>query len=300
MKLMEETLVDAGGAVSEVATNPTWSWDAFFQNVIHWLQTSGLKLLVGLIALFVLFFIVDAFARGVKKRMEKKGRDKTITKVTHRLIKYGLKIVLFVLFLGYVGIDTAGIGIIGASLSVAIGLAVQGSLANLAGWFVIIVMRPFTIGDYIKCQGEEGTVEDIRVFYTYIATTDNKVIMIPNGALANGNITNYSKKETRRVENMFQVAYGEDVAKAMRIIKEVVDGCKYVLRDIEPFISVKDLGAHGIDIVCRTWVNNADYWNCYFYLLDAVLTAFEKNNIEIPFEQLDVHIVNKTETDNKK
>ena len=289
-KLFAETVESAGTAGEAAAT---WSWSAFFQKCIDWIQTSGLKLLIGLIVLFILFSVVNFIAKRVKKGMEKKGRDKTITNVVYKLIKFGLKLVLFVIFLGYVGIDTAGIGTIIASVSVAIGLAVQGSLANLAGWFVIIIMRPFKIGDFITAQGETGTVEDIRLFYTYIVTVDNKVVMLPNGALANGNITNYSMKDLRRVDNVFQISYGDDAGKAIRLVEEVLANNELVLKDPESFVKISACASSGIEITVRAWCKNEDYWTVYFTIIDDVKKSFDNNGITVPFNQIDVHMIDK-------
>lgn len=267
-----------------------WSWSEFFQRVIVWLQTSGVKLAIGIVALFLLFAIVNGVAKSVQRGMEKRNVDKTIANVIYRLVRYGLKLVLFLLFLSYVGIDTAGIGTLIASVSVAIGLAVQGSLANLAGWFVIILMRPFRIGDFVNAQGEAGTVEDIRVFYTYLRTPDNKVVMLPNGSLANGTITNFSAKDIRRVENIFQISYGDDAALAVRLIENYMAEQALILADPAVFVKISACGAHGIDITARCWVKSEDYWTVYFENISAIKRLFDENGITIPFNQLDVHM----------
>lgn len=277
--------------VEQTTETATWSWGAFLQKCIDWVQTSGLKLLLGLIVLFILFAVVNFIAKRVKKGMEKRNRDKTITNLVYKLIRFGGKLLLFVLFLGYVGIDTAGIGTIIASVSVAIGLAVQGSLANLAGWFVIIIMRPFRIGDFITAQGETGTVEDIKLFYTYVVTVDNKVVMIPNGALANGNIINYSLKELRRVDNVFQISYDDDAAKAIRLIEDIIANNSLILKDPESFVKISACAAHGIDITVRAWCKNEDYWTVYFTLIDDIKKSFDANAITVPYNQIDVHMI---------
>lgn len=298
--LLASESVSASSVVSEVGESASsWSWNLFWSRVFTWIQTSGVKLLVGLIVLFICFGIINSVSRAIKNRMIKRGRDMTVVVVTYRIIRYGLKIALFIVFLGYVGIDTAGIGTIIASLSVAVGLAVQGSLSNLAGWFVIIVMRPFKLGDYIEAQGNSGTVEDIRVFYTYIATPDNKVIMIPNGALANGNIINYSVKDLRRVDNVFQVSYGDDVSKAIEIIENILEANTMVLKDPEYFVKVSCCGAHGIDITVRVWVKNGDYWTVYFNLVSEVKSQFDANGITVPYNQIDVHMIEADKKDEK-
>ncbi len=269
------------------------SLEEILNSVLTWLSTEGVKLVIGLIVLFIACQIINIIAKGFKKRMTKKNRDKTITTVVYAIIRKGGKLLAFLGFLGYVGIDTAGIGTIIASLGVGIGLAVQGSLSNLAGGLIILIMRPFKIGDYIEAQGEGGTVEEIKIFYTYLITGDNKVVMIPNGSLANGNIRNFSAKEFRRVDLEFSISYDEDFEKAKKVIWNVLENTEHVLMDPQPFVRVKTHGESTINIITRVWTKNEDYWSVYFDLMEAVKTNFDNANIEIPYNQLDVHIKNK-------
>lgn len=269
------------------------NWESFYNKVINWCQTSGLRLVIGLIVLFILFKIINYIARKIKKKMLSKHRDETITNVVYEAARKVSKVILFIIFLGYIGIDTAGIGSIIASCAVAVGLALQGSLANIAGWFIIIFMRPFKFGDYIQCQDVEGTVEDIKLFYTYLKTPDNKVVMIPNGALANGNIINYSIKKTRRVEHVFQISYNDDVVKAMNLIREVILKHDEILQNPEPFIKMSKCANGSIEITSRVWVKQENYWNVYFALIKEVKDIFDQNNITVPYNQVDVHITQK-------
>ena len=193
-------------------------------------------------------------------------------------------------FIGYVGIETASISAVIASIGIGISLAVQGTLSNFAGGVIIIVMRPFKIGDYITSNGEEGTVEDIKLFYTHIVTNDNKAVVIPNGSLANNVIVNASAKETRRVDIIAQAAYGTDVAKVKEIVKKVCSENELVFKDPAPFVEMCEMNESSLDFTVRVWCNRPDYWTVKFALLDAILKAFNENGIEIPFNQLDVHV----------
>ena len=260
--------------------------------IVNWCMTKGVKLLIGVIVLFILFAIINSLTKGIKKRMLKKHRDETMTNVIFKVSRIVLKAVVFFLFLGYVGIDTAGIGSIIASCAVAIGLALQGSLANIAGWCIIIFMRPFKLGDYVSCQGVDGTVEDIRLFYTNLRTPDNKVIMVPNGALANGNITNFSVKETRRLDHVFQISYADDVNKACALIEQVIAKHPEVLLDPQPFVKMSQCDASSINITSRVWVKQEHYWDLHFALIQEVKEAFDANNITVPYNQIDVHVIN--------
>lgn len=274
-------------------TTPVISIEEIVTNVINWLTTSGVKLLIGFVVMMVAFWIINGITKRIKVRMLKKHRDATLTNVVFKVSRLGLKAVVVFLFLSYVGIDTAGVGSIVASCAVAIGLALQGSLSNIAGWCIIIFMRPFKLDDYIACQGVEGTVEDIRLFYTYLRTPDNKVIMVPNGSLANGNIINYSVKEIRRVDSVFQISYADDVNKAIEIIKGVIQAHDDILVDPQPFVKMSQCDAHSINITSRVWTKQADYWSVHFALIKEVKDAFDLNKITVPYNQIDVHIIEK-------
>ena len=273
----------------EVATEE-FSLVELLQTVASWLMQNGIKLIIGLIVLFIAFKVVNFIAKRLQRRLDKKNVDKTIANVTVKASKLVLKIMVFLLFLGYVGIETAGIGTIIGSVSVCIGLAVQGSLSNFAGGIVILVMRPFKLGDFIEAQGHSGTVTDIKMFYTYLNTPDNKVVMIPNGALGNGDIINYSKEEERRVDLVFSVDYSTDLKLAKEIIEKEIENHQLILKDKGYFVRLGEMAASSLDIKTRVWVKNADYWTVYFDLLENVKKKFDENNISVPFNQLDVHI----------
>ena len=154
-------------------------------------------------------------------------------------------------------------------------------------------MRPFKLDDYITCQGVDGTVEDIRLFYTYLRTPDNKVIMVPNGALANGNIINYSVKDVRRLESVFQISYADDVNKAIEVIKQVIATHDNIETNPQPFVRMSKCDSSSINITSRVWVKQAEYWNVHFDLIKEVKDAFDSNQITVPYNQLDVHIIEK-------
>ena len=276
----------------EVATEE-FSLVELLQTVAGWLMQNGIKLIIGLIVLFIAFKVVNFIAKRLQRRLDKKNVDKTIANVTVKALKLVLKIMVFLLFLGYVGIETAGIGTIIGSVSVCIGLAVQGSLSNFAGGIVILVMRPFKLGDFIEAQGHSGTVTDIKMFYTYLNTPDNKVVMIPNGALGNGDIINYSKEEERRVDLVFSVDYSTDLKLAKEIIEKEIENHQLILKDKGYFVRLGEMAASSLDIKTRVWVKNADYWTVYFDLIEQTKAQFDKNGIEIPYKQIDVNIKEK-------
>ncbi len=268
-------------------------WEALLNTIVEWSTHTGVKIIISLLILFVSFKIINSIAKRIQKRADNKKTDKTIMKTLAYVIKLGLKILVVICLIGYLGIDTSGLTALVASLGVCIGLAVNGALSNLAGGVLIIMTRPFKIDDYIEAQGHSGTVLDIHITNTKLLTPDNKVIYLPNGALANGDIVNYSERDIRRVDFTFSIGYGDDFEKAKDIIKGICDEHKLVLKDPAPFIRVKEHGASSINITTRVWTKNSDYWTVYFDMTEAVKTAFDKEGIEIPFNQIDVNIKNK-------
>ena len=220
----------------------------------------------------------------------KKNVDETINRVIFGASKIGLKLLVLTILIAYVGIETASLSAVIASLGVGISLAVQGTLSNFAGGVIIIVMRPFKIGDFITTSDYSGTVEDIRLFYTNIVTPDNKVIMIPNGTLSNNIIVNVSAKESRRVDVVMPISYDADVEKAKKAIGDVIKKYDLVLKDPAPFIEVGEYADSSVNIYVRTWTKKENYWTVYYYLLKEIRKEFDRKGIEIPFNQLDVHI----------
>lgn len=273
-------------------------WNAtingFIDSVVNWVTTTGLRILLAILILLISFRAITVITRKIEKRLWEKHKDldKTLTNTLFYILRIALKIIVAACLVGYVGIDTSAIASLIASLGVCVGLAVNGALSNLAGGVLIIITRPFRIDDFIEAQGFSGTVEEIRITQTKLRTPDNKTVYIPNGALSSGAVINYSMRDTRRLDLTFSIGYGNDFEKAKAIIGELVANHALVLKDPEPFIRVAAHGASSIDIVCRVWVNSGDYWTVNFDMLEAVKAKFDECGIEIPFNQLDVHVKN--------
>lgn len=276
----------------EETTNTT-TLASILETVKNWALSTGLKIVFAIIILLIAFRIVTVISRRIEKKLEKSGKfDKTLVRSLSYAGRILIKIVIASCMVGYLGVDTSGIAALIASLGVGIGLAVNGALSNFAGGILLLVTRPFKVGDYICAQGSEGIVEDIRIISTKIVTLDNKVVHLPNGALSSGNIVNYSEKEIRRVDLDFSVA-GNDPEQVRSLILGVCDADEKVLKDPAVFVRVTDYGAgNGVKVTMRAWTKTAQYWDTYFDLLNGVRKAFEANNIVIPFNQLDVHIKN--------
>lgn len=249
-----------------------------------------IKLVIALLIFVIGFRIVALLEKGFRKEHKFSKLDKTAKGFLVSFITIGLKVLLIVIALSVVGVPTASLITVVGSCAVAIGLALQGGLSNIAGGLMILIFKPFKVGDYIEANSMAGTVKNISIFYTTIVSPDNKVIQLPNGTLSNSNIINYSSKETRRVDLDFGVSYKSDIDKVKKIINDVIEKNNLILKDQDITIRLKSHDASALIFTVRVWTNNSDYWNVYFYLMEEVKNAFDKNNIEIPFNQLDVHL----------
>lgn len=266
--------------------------NSILNTLINWATTAGLRILIALVLLFVSFKVVNAVARKIQKSGEKGKIDKTLARTFAYIFKLAMKCLIAICLIGFVGIDTSGLAALVVSLGACVGLALNGALSNLAGGILIILTRPFRVDDFIEAQGYSGTVEDIHITTTKIRTGDNKVVYIPNGPLSSGTIVNYSVKDTRRVDFTFSIGYGDDFEKAKAIVMDICTSHELVLDDPAPMVRVSGHGQSSIDLVTRVWVKSADYWTVNFDILEAVKAAFDKEGIEIPFNQLDVHVKN--------
>ena len=264
--------------------------EQFLNKIITWATTEGIKLIIGLLLLWIGWKLAKKVVNIMSKTLEKRNVDATVSSFLDTFVEVVLKGIVIYIFLEYVGIKTTGIAALVASAGVAIGLALQGSLSNFAGGVIILLIRPFNVGDYIEGSGHSGTIERIGMFYTHMTTVDNKLILIPNGNLANGSIVNYSAKELRRVDLTFGVGYEQDVLKVKRVLSNIVDAHDLILKTPEPFIALSEHGDSAVNFVVRVWVNNSDYWKVHFDLLEAVKVKFDEENISIPYPQMDVHL----------
>lgn len=271
-------------------------WQQVWQTVQDWLTNTGIKLLIAIAIMIVSFALINWLSKKIAKRADKKVEenkkiDKTIYKTVSYVVKVGLKVLVVLGLISYVGIDTSAITALIASLGVGVGLAINGTLSNFAGGVLILITRPFKDDDYIQACGYEGTVEDIRICHTRLRTTDNKVVYLPNGKLSTSEVVNFSEKDLRRVDLKFSISYSDDFEKAKTIIRKVCDANELVLKDPEPSVRVSAQSSSSIDISAKVWCKNADYWTVNFDMIENVKKAFDENGITIPFNQLDVHVV---------
>lgn len=259
--------------------------------IVDWAISSGAKLIIGTILIIIGFKIINRLLKRFVTFSEKRNIDMTLVRFTKSFIGISLKgLLVLVIAGGYWDLELSGLAAIVASAGVAIGLALQGSLSNFAGGFIILLIRPFKVGDYIQAGQFEGAVEQIGVFYTTLNTVDNKVVLIPNGTLSNGSLINYSTKDTRRVDLIFSAGYECDILKVRRVLKEIVDRNELILDYPEPFVGLFEQGPSSLNFAVRVWVNTPDYWTVYFDLLEQVKIRFDEENISIPYPQMDLHV----------
>lgn len=287
----------SGGSVEGNTAIPKDNNDITFDKVLetlwNWTKTTGVKILIAIVVLIVSFFIIKVVTNRIKKRMQKNKKvDKTISKTLLRCGNILAKILVIVALVSYLGIDTSGVTALITSLGVCVGLAVNGALSNLAGGFLILITRPFKIDDFIEAEGYSGTVIDIRITDTKIRTPDNKIVYLPNGKLSAAEIVNYSEEATRRVDITFGISYDNDFEKAKSILMDLSNQHAKVLKDPAPSVRMSEQGDSSINLTLKVWVLNGDYWDVKFDLLEAAKKAFDENHIEIPYNQLDVHIKN--------
>jgi len=250
----------------------------------------GLKVVGALAVLIVGRWIAKGLTGFTEKIMNKRQVDPTIISFVANLIYIALLIFVVLAALGQLGIQTTSfIAVIGAA-GLAIGLALQGSLSNFAAGFLMIIFRPFKVGDFIEGAGVAGTVEKIQIFTTQLKTPDNKTIIIPNAKLSGDNIVNFSAKGTRRVDMVFGIGYGDDMDKARKIITDVIDNDPRVLKDPPPKIAVVALGDSSVDFAVRPWVKASDYWDLWFDVTETIKKRFDADGVSIPFPQRDVHL----------
>ena len=267
-------------------------WQAILNSIQNWALTAGIRLLIALVLMFISFKVINFIGKRIEKSADKHNADKTIMKTVSYIFKIGMKIVVGICLVAYVGINTSGLTALVTSLGVCVGLAVNGALSNLAGGVLIILTRPFRIDDFIEAQGYSGVVEDIHITNTKLRTTDNKTVYIPNGPLSSGSIVNYSMKDTRRVDEVFSISYSSDFKKAKEILSQIIEEHPLVLKDPAPFIRVSEHSSSSISITTRVWVKSEDYWTVKFDMLETVKERFDAEGIEIPYNQMDVHIKN--------
>lgn len=266
--------------------------DQIVQKVWELITIYGIKVIAALIILLVGRWVAKIVSNIIKKMMRKAELDQTLLSFVGSLVYIALMAFVVLAALSQLGIQTTSfIAILGAA-GLAIGLALQGSLANFAAGFLMIIFKPFRVNDYIEGAGTAGTVEEIQIFTTTLKTPDNKTVIIPNAKLTSDNIVNWTVKGTRRVDMVFGIGYDDDIDKAKATIQDVLSRDDLILKEPAPQVALVELADSSVNFVVRPWVKADDYWSVYFDLTENVKKALDANGISIPFPQRDVHIYN--------
>ena len=268
----------------------------YVQDSIPGLITFGLKVLAALVAFFIGRLVIRWIRKIVRRSFERSGADKGVEQFVDSLLKYGLYALLVFSLISSLGFDTTSVAAVLASGGVAIGLALQGSLSNFAGGGLILLLKPFVVGDYIieDTNGKEGTVKEIQIFYTKLSTIDNKTIVIPNGMLTNNSITNATAKDERQLDLRVGISYDADIRQAKSVIENLLIKDECIIKNEQINVFVHELADNAVVLGIRAWVKNEEYWETRWRLLEEIKLLLDENGIEIPYPQMTVHMQKNT------
>lgn len=274
----------------KIQTLSQMSTEELTSMVIKWVLNLSARVLIALAIFFIGRWIIRYLRKLLRRMMERRAVEASLKSFLLNLVSITLTLFLIIVIIGILGIDTTSFVAIFASAGLAIGMALSGTLQNFAGGVMILIFKPFRVGDFIEAQGQTGTVKEIQLFNTVINTTDNKTIMIPNGGISTGIINNYSKESLRRVEWTFGIGYGDDYDLAKATIASMLDQDTRVLKDPAYFIAVSSLGDSSVNIVVRAWTSTGDFWSVFFDMNEKVYKQFPIVGLNIPYPQMDVHL----------
>jgi small conductance mechanosensitive channel len=259
-----------------------------YSDINHFLVKIGTNILLAVTILVIGFWVVKMIVKGMKKILRKSKTDESLVTFLSSLMTMVLKVMIVLTSITQLGVEmTSFVTIIGAA-GLAVGLAFSGTLSNFAGGVMILIFKPFKVGDFILTQGEQGVVKEILIFNTYLHTTDNKVIILPNGPVANGNITNFTKAEQRRIDLIIGISYGDNLKVAKDLIAKFIEDDERIFKDPLPFIGVEALTNNSVDISIKVWASTSDYWDVYYSLNERVYTEFEQAGLHLPHSSLQI------------
>ena len=274
--------------IKEMATTPVSDW---LPNVVkEYVVPFGIKLVVAIVVLLLGRWVIKLIKKGLTRIMERRKADPSLSSFLMSLVSVLLTFLLIIAIVGILGVNTSSLVALLASAGLAIGMALSGTLQNFAGGVMIMLFKPFKVGDFISAQGYEGVVNEIQIFNTHVLTPDNKEVILPNGSLSTGAMTNFSKQGTRRVDWSFSIAYGDDYDKAKSLLLRLCDEDGRIQKTPAPFVELGKLNDSSVDITVRVWVDAADYWAVFFSMNEKVYKAFAAEGLSIPFPQMDVHM----------
>ncbi|WP_194090049.1 small-conductance mechanosensitive channel MscS [Vibrio hibernica] len=278
------------GKVTEVASSIAPKLTDWVTSNSDLLVQYGVNIISAIVIIFIGNIIVKKIANSVSKVLAKKKMDPAVVNFISSIVRYVLFVIVLISALGRVGVQTASVVAVIGAAGLAIGLALQGSLANFAAGVLIVAFRPFKAGDYVEMAGVAGSVESIQIFQTVLTTPDNKMIVVPNGGVISGPIVNYSRHATRRIDYVIRVSYKADLKHTKEVINRVLAAEERLLKTPAPTVGVLALADSSVNFVVRPWVKTSDYWGVYYELLQAIKEELDKEGIEIPFPQMSVHM----------
>ena len=275
-------------SIKQIATTPVSEW---MPQLVHdYLIPMGLKLLAAIVVLILGRWIIKLVKKWMSNGLMSKHADPTLHSFLSNLVSVLLYFIMIISIISILGINTSSLVALLASAGLAIGMALSGTLQNFAGGVMIIMFRPFKVGDYISAQGFEGKVSEIQIFNTHLLTVDNKEVILPNGSLSTGAMTNFSKQGTRRVDWVVSMAYGDDYDKAKALMLRLCDEDARIMKEPAPFVELLKLNDSSVDLTVRAWVDAADYWPVFFAMNERIYKSFAQEGLNIPFPQIDVHM----------
>jgi len=263
--------------------------EKYAEMLIAYISQYSLKIIAAILIFIIGKWFVKKLTAISKTLMQKSKVDDTLVEFAESIIYFLLILLVSLASINALGINTTSFIAIFGAVGLAIGLALQGSLSNVGAAVLIIVFRPFKIGDFIEAGGATGTVDDINLFSTIISPIDNRTVIVPNSAIISGNITNYSMKENRRVDHTFGIGYDDDLKLAKDTLMQIMLNDKRVLSNPEPFVAVSELGDSSVNFTFRVWVKSENYWDVHFDMLEKVKLTFDEKGISIPYPQMDIH-----------
>jgi len=266
------------------------SWGDIVNFITHQAVDFGLKLLLCIIIYVVGRKLIRVLHKALGKLMNTRRLDSSVISFLTSLIDILLTVGLLIIIINILGINNSSFIALFASFGIAMGMALSGTMQNFAGGVMILLFRPYKVGDYIQAQGQEGTVKSIQIFSTVLVTGDNRTVYVPNGSLSNNTIVNFNNQDSRRVEWLINVEYGTDYDRAKSIIQDILSSDERILNDPSPLIALKDLSENSVDLLIRGWVSRPDYWNVYYDINEKIYKIFAAGGINIPFRNLTVHL----------
>lgn len=276
-------------ATTQAGTESIDKVQQLLQKLLDWGINAGGHIIGALLIFLIGRFLIRILNKMLARILERRHVDAGIQSFTKSLVNILLTVLLIVAIVNKLGVETTSFAALLASAGVAVGMALSGNLQNFAGGLIVLLFRPYKVGDWIESQGESGTVREIQIFHTILTTADNKVVYIPNGALSSGTIVNYSREDTRRIEWIIGVEYGENFDKIEDVTRRIIAADSRILDTPTPFIALHALDASSVNIVIRVWVKSEDYWGVYFDINKTIYAVYNKEGIGFPFPQLTVH-----------